>query len=291
MPATPPSLNWKPLAIACCAVALCSLAACGGGGGSTVSLANPPNGAVNNLGGPGGGPSVTQSPYLLFANDYIRYATQTNGAYVHSIQGGDIYAQTSGDTYGFYDSSQADANRTGFYNYQFETSATPAAGDYAQLVFLAPGGSSLDISQANTLLITLGNTQTPNAGNPATATPPSGHATDYTIVLSDGNSATSDTCSYNQTLSYVGAGGPLVVGGPSSALGVRNYAIPLSSFTTCSSGSLSGLQSHGLTTVVVVVKGSNNPNLLPNEFDTIAVGTIGFADWGQSAADVAALSQ
>ena len=289
MPATPPSMNWKPLAIACCAVALCSLAACGGGGGSTVSLANPSSGGVNNLGG-GGGASVTQSPYLLFASDYIRYATQTNGAYVHSIQGGNIYAQTSGDTYGFYDSSQSDANRTGFYNYQFETSAAPAASDYAQLVFLAPGGGSLDISQANTLLITLGNTQTPNPGSATPPTSPSGHATDYTIVLSDGNSATSDTCSYDQTLSYIGAGGPLVPGGPSSALGVRNYAIPLSSFT-CSSGSLSGLQSHGLTTVVVVVKGSNNPNLVANEFDTIAVGTIGFANWGQSAADVTALSQ
>ena len=275
MPATPPSMNWKPLAIACCAVALCSLAACGGGGGSTVSLANPSNGGGNNLGGGGGGPTVTQSPYLLFANDYIRYTTPSAGAYVHSIQGGNIYAQTSGYTYGFYDSSQADANRTGFYNYQFETSATPAAGDYAQLVFLAPGGGSLDISQANTLLITMGNTVTPD--------PTHGNATVYTIVLTDGNSATSDTCSYNQTLSTVGPGTP-------SAEGVRNYAIPLSQFT-CSSGSLTGLQSHGLTTVVVVVKGSNNPNLVPNEFDTIAVGTIGFADWGQSAADVAALSQ
>ena len=290
MPATQPSMNWKPLAIACCAIALCSLAACGGGGGSTVSLANSPTGGSNNLGG--GGPSVTQSPYLLFANDYIRYTAPVGGSYVHSIQGGNIYAQTSGYTYGFYDSSQSDANRTGFYNYQFETDAAPAAGDYAQLVLLAPGGGSLDISQANTMLITLGNTQSPNPGNPATATPPSGHATDYTIVLTDGNTATSDTCSYDQTLTYVGVGGPLGVGGvgPSSALGVRNYAIPLSSFT-CSSGSLSGLQSHGLTTVVVVVKGSNNPNLQPQEFDTIAVGTIGFASWAQSAADVTALSQ
>lgn len=285
MPATQPSMNWKPLAIACCAVALCSLAACGGGGGgSTVSLANSPTGGSNNLGG--GGASVTQSPYLLFANDYIRYTTPVGGSYVHSIQGGNIYAQTSGYTYGFYDSTQSDANRTGFYNYQFQTDAAPAGTDYAQLVLLAPGGGSLDISQANTMLITLGNTQ-----NPSTATP-SGHATVYTIVLTDGNTATSDTCSYDQTLTYVGSGpglGPNNTG-PSSALGVRNYAIPLSSFT-CSSGSLAGLQSHGLTTVVVVVKGSNNPNLLPNEFDTIAVGTIGFTNWAQSAADVTALSQ
>ena len=60
-----------------------------------------------------------------------------------------------------------------------------------------------------------------------------------------------------------------------TALGARTYAIPLSSFT-CTTGTLATLQSSGITTVAVKIVGSNNPSIVNGEYDTIALGMIGF---------------
>ena len=69
-------------------------------------------------------------------------------------------------------------------------------------------------------------------------------------------------------LATVGAGAP-------SALGVVNYAIPLASFT-CSPGTMSALQTSGVTSVAVKFTGDKNPSAVAGEFNTIAVGYIGF---------------
>jgi hypothetical protein len=125
----------------------------------------------------------------------------------------------------------------------------------------------VDISQASTLLIQMGNTVTPDATH--------GNAKVFTIVLTNdpqGNGSSGNataTCSYDQTLATIGAGGP-------SALGVLNYAIPLASFT-CSPGSMSTLQTSGITSVAVKFTGDKNSSAVAGEYDTIALGYIGFS--------------
>ena len=264
-----------------CAAAVLSLAGCGGGG-PTVSVAGLPTTTTNN---PGGGTSLAQSPYLLFANDYIGYATQTNGAYLHSIQGGDVYAGAGGNyAYGGYSSPQAAMNSTGFYTFQVQAAGTAptAAADYAYVAVLAPKDATFDISQSNALLITMGNAYDP----PDNANKPGGNVTVLTVDINNSVGATpaTDDCSYDQTVpaaSTVAAG---------VVPGVRNYAIPLTSFT-CSSGTLSDLLANGITTVAVDIKGNKNPNVTPSEYDVISVGNIGFTSWGASASDIAALAQ
>lgn len=267
------------------------LAACGGGStvplgaitGTTSSTTGTTTGTTTTSGG--GGTTVTQSPYLLFANDYITYASQApDSAFLHSIQGGDVITGFGGNyTYGNYSSPQTDMNRTGFYNLQAQAKATAptTAGDYEYVAVLAPGNSTFDISQSNSLLITMGNTVAPSS----TGSTNGGHANVLTVDINNavGTKPATGDCSYDQTLSSVG---------PSqlSATGVRNYAIPLSSFT-CTVGSMTTLQSTGITAVVVKIVGNKNPNVVANEFDTVAVGTIGFSNWSASASDQAALAQ
>ena len=232
------------------------LAACGGGGVTSSGSSG---------GSSGGGATVTASPYVLFASSYIAYAAQTNGAYLHSAQNGDVYTGFGGNlTYGNYSSSQADMNRTGLYTLQTQaTAAATAAGDYMYVAVTAPGNATVDISQAATLLIQMGNTYTPSSTG--------GHASVFTVDINNGSgtkAATGD-CSYNQTLAVVGNNVSL------TALGARTYAIPLSSFT-CTTGTLATLQSSGITTVAVKIVGSNNPSIVNGEYDTIALGMIGF---------------
>lgn len=271
--------NWVLRGACGAAIALAAacLAGCGGGG-STVSLGS----AVSNSGGGsgGGGSSLTQTPYLLFANDYIGYPSPpVNGAYLHSIQGGDVYGVFGGNWgFGGYSSPQPDMNRSGFYALQAKAAGTApgTATDYAVVAVLAPGDSTFDISQANTLLITMGNTQSN----------PTGNANVFTVDINDGSgsNAAANDCSYDQTLSELGPNTA------TSALGVRNYAIPLSQFT-CSSGTLTGLKSTGITTVAVKIVGNKNPSVAAGEYDVIAVGSIGFTNWSASSSDIAALAQ
>lgn len=243
--------------------AVASLAACNGGG-VTPS---------------GGGAGVAASPYSLFASTYIAYSAQTNGAYLHSIQEGDVYAGTGGNfIYGNYSSPQADMNRTGFYNYQFQATATVpnTVGDYAYVAYLAPVDGTFDISAATNLVIQMGNTQAPSATT--------GNANVFTVDLNNtvGATAATNDCAADVTLSATGSNVAL------SALGVRTYVVSLSSFV-CSVGSLSSLQAGGITTVAVKVVGNKNPAVLASEYDTIAVGTIGFTG-AITAADQTALA-
>ena len=260
--------------------------ACGGGGVTPTPGSSSSGGGSGGGTGGGGGTTVSASPYILFASNYVAYSAQTNGAYLHSIQGGDVYAGFGGNfAYGCYSASQSDMDRTQLYIVQAQadgdgncnaTSATAptAAGDYAYLAVKAPASNGsgvttvppIDISQASALLIQMGNTVTPDATH--------GNESVFTVVLTNdpqGNGSSGNetaTCSYDQTLATVGAGAP-------SALGVVNYSIPLASFT-CSPGSMSILQTSGVTSVAVKFTGDKNPAGVAGEFDTIALGYIGF---------------
>jgi hypothetical protein len=266
------------------------LAACGGGGVTPTPASGGGGSGGGGSGGGGsggGGTTASATPYILFASNYVAYNAQTNGAYLHSIQLGDLYAGFGGNYgYGCYSASQPDMDRTQLYIVQAQangdgncnqTSSTPptAAGDYVYVAIKAPASNGasvtsippIDISQSTTLLVQMGNTVNPDATH--------GHANVFTVVLTNdpqgnGSAATATaTCSYDQTLVTVGASGP-------SALGVNNYAIPLSAFT-CSPGTMSTLQTSGVTSVAVKFTGDKNPSVVAGEYNTIAVGYIGFS--------------
>jgi len=275
---------------------IAALAACDGGG---VTNSVPPGGSSSSGGSSGsssgssssgsssggGGGTVTQSPYLLYASNYVVFpGGEVNGSFLASVQGGNLYTGSSATVvYGNYSAPQATISATQFYNIQYQwTVAGGSALDYAYVSILPPASgqtfSSLtpfDISQSGNLLIQMGNTYT-QSDNPSGI---GGNATVFTVVLDNDTSSAQNgsgstaTCSYNQTLVTVGRNSTT---GTATPLGVFNYEIPLSSFTTCSKGSIATLQSTGVTSVAVRISGDQNPNLKANEFDTIAVGYIGF---------------
>ncbi len=271
-----------------------ALAACDGGG---VTSSSPPSGSSggssssgSSSGGSsssgGGGTTVTQSPYLLYASNYVVFPAEVNGSFLGSIQGGNLYtgSSTPDVIYGNYSAPAATISATQFYNVQYQwTVAGGNALDYAYVSVLPPASgqtfSSLtpfDISQSGNLLIQMGNTYT-QSDNPSGT---GGNATVFTVVLDNDTSATQNgsgataICSFNQTLVTVGRNNSAT--NTPTPLGVYNYEIPLASFTNCSKGSIATLQSTGVTSVAVRVTGDLNPNITANEYDTIAVGYIGF---------------
>ena len=279
----------KIISLAVLSALLVSIAACSGGGvtpststgGSGSGTGGTGTGGSGGSGGGttgGGGATATASPYILFASSYIGYPVATNGAYLHSAQGGDVYTGFGGNLiYGQYSSSQAAMNRTGLYTLQTQAAAAATtSGDYTYVAVLAPGNATVDISQAATLLIQMGNTVTQSATG--------GNAHVLTVDINNGKGTTAATgdCSYNQTLAAVGNNVTL------TAVGARTYAIPLSSFT-CTVGTLATLQSAGITTVAVKIVGNNNPSIVSGEYDTIAIGAIGFTGT-MSAADITTLN-
>ncbi len=260
------------------------LAGCGGGNTSAPYAGVATSSSAGSGGAGGGGATGAATPYGLYSSTYIAFPAQTRGAFLHSAQEGDVLAQFNGNFgYGNYSSPQTDMNRTGVYTIQAQAAATKpsTASDYVQLILLAPGNGTFDISQAATLLIQMG-----NAFVPSTAIPTGPNANVFTVDLSNpanGGAATAD-CAYDQTLAA-----PLGPNQSPSALGVRTYAIPLSSFT-CSTGTLAALQASGVTTVAVKVLGNKNPALVASEGDTISVGQIGFTGTLTSA-ELTALTQ
>jgi hypothetical protein len=274
------SRTWRrallPAAIGAAALAL---GGCNGGGVTPASAAPAPT-----TGG-------TSSPYALYASNYVSYAAQTNGAFLHSVQDGDVIAGFGGNyNYGCYSSPQPDMDRTQLYTIQAQANsdggppsgsnckvisdAPPTtAGDYFFLAIKAPGSNATPAAtpplviapDSSKLLIQMGNNVTPDATH--------GHANVFTVSLvsdiaGDGSTVT-DKCVFDQTLTAVGGDRT------ESALGAINYVIPLTSFT-CSPGSIDTLKSNGVTAVAITVTGDKNPDVVKGEFNTIAVGYIGF---------------
>jgi hypothetical protein len=173
-------------------------------------------------------------------------------------------------------------NSTGTYVVQWQAGATAptTASDYAYVALLAPGTRAgatptFDISQSDTLLIQMGNSYVAANNNGL----PGGKATVFTVDLNNtqGSTASTNDCSFDQTLSTLPA-----------SVGVRTYAIPLSGFTCSKGGTVAALQSAGITTVAITIVGNKNTNVAPSEYDTIAVGYVGFS--GVAPADVGALA-
>jgi hypothetical protein len=269
--------------------AVLALAACHGGG-----VTAPPE---------DGGPTVTASAYSLFASNFVRYPNQQNGAFLRSLQGGDVYAVTGGD-YGFgcFDFDQITINATQLYLFQAQANpqagcaAPPAgtqppitAGDFFLLAFKSPGSQPnsppvpFDISQSLTLLLQMGNARAPSSQPHPLA---GGNANRFTVTLTNDtslagdNSQASAVCRYVQTLDGTGTGTSNYPPGPPqefSAQGTRDYAIPLDSIDwNCERGNVDTLKVTGITAVAIAVTGDENTNVLPGEFDSIAIGKIGF---------------
>jgi hypothetical protein len=261
------------------------IGACSGGG---VTPTEPPD--------DGGGETVTATAYGLFASNYVAYQSQTNGAFLRSVQNGDVYAQFGGNIdYGCFsfgqnlmDSNQfyaiqAQANSNGGppdgTNCQPESNVVPnSADDYALVSIKAPGTNSptatsvapFDISQSTAMLIQMGNIYT--AGDVPGAV--GGNATVFTVILNNDTSFNQDgsgqtaLCSTEVTLGTIGRSA-------AAPLGVLNYVIPFSSFN-CSTGDMETMTTTGVTTVTVRYSGDTNPNLLVNGLNVIAVGYVGF---------------
>lgn len=262
-----------------------AVAACTGGG---VTSSDPDDG--------GGGEPGTATAYGLYASNYIAYDSQTNGAFLHSIQGGDVYADFGGNiNYGCFAFGQAEMDSTQFYaiqaqansnggppngsNCQPESNVLPnTAADYAQLSIKAPGTNSptattvapFDISQSSTMLIQMGNIYT--AGDVPGAV--GGNAKVFTVELNNDTSVAQDgsrrtaQCSTEVTLRTIGRSAD-------APLGVLNYVIPFSDFS-CTTGTMEIMTSTGVTSVTIRFSGDTNPNLLVNGLNVLAVGYIGF---------------
>ena len=262
-----------------------AVAACTGGG---VTSSDPDDG--------GGGETVTATAYGLYASNYVAYESQTNGAFLHSIQGGDLYAGFGGNiNYGCFAFGQAEMDSTQFYaiqaqansnggppngtNCQPESNVLPnTAADYAQISIKAPGTNSptattvapFDISQSTTMLIQMGNIYT--AGDVPGAV--GGNATVFTVELNNDTSVAQDgsrrtaLCSTEVELETIGRSA-------AAPLGVLNYAIPFSAFN-CTTGTMEIMTTTGVTSVTVRYSGDTNPGLQVNGLEVIAVGYVGF---------------
>lgn len=247
---------WDLIAKGLAVAAVTSLTACGGGGVT-------PSG--------GGGAGVAAGSYTLFASNYITTATTVGSPALglFSIQGGQVYGGGSANFPITYSTlyvagvgaaaTQASLNYTGFYYQQGTANGSYGSTDNQFVTVNAPNNGTFDISTAATLLIQMGNPV--NQYTPA----PKGNANVFTVSLINANSK----CSYEQTLLEVGPG-------TYSPQGIRSYAIPISSFTTCSKGSLADLQTIGITGVAVNIDASKNPSLASGDNEQIGVGSIGF---------------
>ena len=274
---------------------LVALAGCSGGGvtpdpttasSSSSSSSGGSGSSSSSSSSGGGGTTMTTSPYILYASNYVVFPSETNGSYLGSIQGGNVYVGESSKniTYGGYSAGPTAIAATQFYNVQFKWLTTGGtATDQAYVTVIVPGSGTsytsltpLDISQSGNLLIQMGNTYT-QSDNPTGTV--GGNATTFTVVLNNDTSAKQDGSGQTaQCLAYQ----PLVsigrnsLSGTPTPLGVYNYEIPLKSFSDCPVGNLTTLLQTGITSIAVRMDGDQNKNVVSGELDTIAVGYIGF---------------
>ncbi len=262
-----------------------ALAACGGGGVTTPKDDG------------GGGPSVDATPYTLFASNYVAYATQTNGAFLHSVQGGDVYANFGGNiNYGCYSFNQGAMNATQFYAIQAQANSNggPPDGNNCQPNSNIPPTTAADFALVS---IKAPGTNSPNAASVA----PLDISQSTSDACPDGQHLYAERCAgcgrrqchhlhrkpeqrhvvqpgrLGARLRCVRADQELAVIGRSAEapLGVLNYVIPFDSFT-CTVGTMDTMKSTGVTSVTVGFSGDKNPDLQVNELDVIAVGYVGF---------------
>jgi len=214
------------------------------------------------------------SAFQLFASSFQVYAAKdANNAYVHSVQGGDVFA-TAGNNGGLaskFTYAQGSSNPstnsvqyTGYYQIGWTVSAPLVSSDYAVLSMLAPtfqystatGGAGLatatpvDISQSSQMVIRMGNVLFGGS---------TGAVNTFTVQMTNGGQT--DTCSADVTVNNA----------------MNTYTIPFTSFTcTGTPGTLSDLQATGVSQVSVLILGAKNTGVAANETDAIAVQYVSF---------------
>ena len=205
------------------------------------------------------------SQYELTGNDAEPFAISEEDGEVYSFSGGDFYYTWGlGEDPNFMIQRQA-------YGLQFNHAGTITDSSFFGLAFKAPGNSSVDISESDTMVI-----QTGNGAN--TTDDPNSHMT-FTIDLTgDGGS---NLCSHDQVL--LADSRPLNNNGGTNATwgnpyGIHTYRIALSDFA-CSSGSMDALKAD-LEEVVVKVVGGKDATASATENNQVLmqVGYIGFSN-------------
>lgn len=225
----------------------------------------------------GGGGGGGASPYAMYASSFQVYASPPDsaGAYVHSSQGGDLYAGSSTTFSGVYFPPQQNITFFGRYTAQYQSQSTYAgtAADYFYVSVRAPGSAAstslvtLPISASGNLLIRMGNEVAPNSASG------NGQANVFTVTMDNslpGGAGATASCSTDQTLTIVGNTTA------TSQTGMLDYTIPLNTSTwTCSTGTLATLQSTGVSNIAVKVLGNKN-TLIKGGVDAIDVDYISF---------------
>ena len=197
------------------------------------------------------------SQYELTGNDAEPYAISEEDGDVYSFAGGDFYYTWGlGEDPNFMIQRQA-------YGLQFNHAGAIDGNSFFGLAFKAPGNSSIDISESDTLVIQTGN----GAATDAFA---NSHMV-FTIELNGGDS----TCSYDLTLADGSRPGPDQQAWTSS-FGIHTYRIPFDeSHLNCADALKADLQE-----VVVKVVGGKDATASATENNQVLmqVGYIGFSN-------------
>ena len=197
------------------------------------------------------------SQYELTGNDAEPFAISEEDGEVYSFSGGDFYYTWGlGEDPNFMIQRQA-------YGLQFNHAGTITDSSFFGLAFKAPGNSSVDISESDTLVIQTGN-------GSATDAFANSHMV-FTIELNGGDS----TCSYDLTLADGSRPGPDQQAW-TSPFGIHTYRIPFGeSHLNCADALKADLQE-----VVVKVVGGKDAAASATENNQVLmqVGYIGFSN-------------
>ena len=197
------------------------------------------------------------SQYELTGNDAEPFAISEEDGEVYSFSGGDFYYTWGlGEDPNFMIQRQA-------YGLQFNHAGTITDSSFFGLAFKAPGNSSVDISESDTLVIQTGN-------GSATDAFANSHMV-FTIELNGGDS----TCSYDLTLADGSRPGPDQQAW-TSPFGIHTYRIPFGeSHLNCADALKADLQE-----VVVKVVGGKDATASATENNQVLmqVGYIGFSN-------------
>ena len=230
------------------------------------------------------GPVNGDSEYLLFASQYETIDGTTTDPYVRSDEGGNIFSFSgNGFVYDEYSLSSVAGEehmvQRQAYGIQFAHGSSIDNSAYFGLAVKAPNNGYLDISEAGTIIIQMGN-------GASTENEPNSHMI-FTVELNGGEQAAnyswSYSCSYDQEL--LANSRPLNYEGGTSATwanryGIHTYRIALSEFN-CSSGDLSSLKSD-LEEVVIKVVGDKDSTASASSSGNATLLQFGYIAFGPS---------
>ena len=208
---------------------------------------------------------------ILFASQYDRLSSPVNDAWTKTKEGGLVYvaAGWSGGVedqagkwdYGWYETSATDVSIRQSFGKQWAHNTALDDNDTVYINVKAPGGSNLNASVADTLVIQMGNGAEADKTNTHNV---------FTVTLNGGSQNSTDyswseVCSFDQKVSST------------HKFGLDTYYIPLNSFN-CTDGNLGNMKSTVSEVVVKVIKGKNpsQDNSIELNHTMPSVGFIGF---------------